>query len=651
MRPKTSHLLAVSVLVALAGSGTAAGAPANDACADAEPIIGLGCYPFTTVGATTDGPPHAACAAYGDDQVNQDVWFEWTAFFTGDALFTTCGTEYCAAADFDTKIAVYDGCGCPVSDGTLLGCNDDGAGCPNYTSALIVPVTYGQCYKVRVGGFGAAVGTGELAITPTQPANDYCFDAMVITEGCHPFNNLKATLDGDETSQCAPDTPHGADVWFQWSPSFTGNALISLCGLEPTVCPGTDFDAVLEVYDECLCYSGGPVACSRRSAGCEFHRPEVVLPVEQGQCYLIRVSGYDAFFYDSGSATLSVGQAPPPPCALECSPGAVVEPEPCGASLNNCDVDGSTMSPISSGQTVCGTLETDGGQADDDWYELFVPDLDGDGVTEIRATLTAETWAEVWIDGLIDAGDCPAAGSGVSDSQSAGPCETATAILTVSAPRTCSVRVYPLGTDGVPCSGGYYGNGYTLSIACDPPSNDECANPLFIEDGQFAFDTRGASTDGPTLPPGCDEGYGLSFVQDLWYLYGAGCTGQATVSLCGSTYDTRLAVYDGAGECPGALIACNDDSCGLQSELVFPTTQGGLYLVRVGGFNGSGTGSLAINCAPEATCPWDCGDGIVNVVDFLALLAQWGLAGSCDFDGGGVTVTDFLEMLANWGDC
>ena len=134
---------------------------------------------------------------------------------------------------------------------------------------------------------------------------------------------------------------------------------------------------------------------------------------------------------------------------------------------------------------------------------------------------------------------------------------------------------------------------------------------------------------------------------------GAGCTGQATVSLCASAYDTRLAVYDAAGECPGALIACNDDFCALKSELVFPTTEGGLYLVRVGGFNGSGTGSLAINCAPEATCPWDCGDGngIVNVVDFLALLAQWGLAGSCDFDGGGVTVTDFLEMLAHWGAC
>jgi hypothetical protein len=57
---------------------------------------------------------------------------------------------------------------------------------------------------------------------------------------------------------------------------------------------------------------------------------------------------------------------------------------------------------------------------------------------------------------------------------------------------------------------------------------------------------------------------------------------------------------------------------------------------------------------PPPACPWDCGDqdGNVGVVDFLALLAQWGQPGtSCDFDGGGVGVTDFLKMLGSWGAC
>ncbi|MHC4710530.1 MAG: hypothetical protein ACYTA3_08915, partial [Planctomycetota bacterium] len=60
---------------------------------------------------------------------------------------------------------------------------------------------------------------------------------------------------------------------------------------------------------------------------------------------------------------------------------------------------------------------------------------------------------------------------------------------------------------------------------------------------------------------------------------------------------------------------------------------------------------LGVDCI----CFWDCGDppdGEVNVVDFLALLAQWGGAGTCDSDGNGiVNVNDFLGMIARWGPC
>jgi hypothetical protein len=59
-----------------------------------------------------------------------------------------------------------------------------------------------------------------------------------------------------------------------------------------------------------------------------------------------------------------------------------------------------------------------------------------------------------------------------------------------------------------------------------------------------------------------------------------------------------------------------------------------------------------VSFVPEP-CPWDCGDndGVVGIVDFLLMLADWGTAGPCDFDGGGVGVTDFLELLAAWGPC
>ncbi len=56
----------------------------------------------------------------------------------------------------------------------------------------------------------------------------------------------------------------------------------------------------------------------------------------------------------------------------------------------------------------------------------------------------------------------------------------------------------------------------------------------------------------------------------------------------------------------------------------------------------------------EPACPWDCGDQnkIVDTVDFLALLAQWGLVGTpCDFNNDGVDTVDFLKLLAAWGPC
>ncbi len=61
---------------------------------------------------------------------------------------------------------------------------------------------------------------------------------------------------------------------------------------------------------------------------------------------------------------------------------------------------------------------------------------------------------------------------------------------------------------------------------------------------------------------------------------------------------------------------------------------------------------------PAPPCPWDCAqppNGVVNTVDFLALLQFWGGAGGngpCDFDADGVINTvDFLALLQHWGAC
>ncbi|MGE3165413.1 MAG: hypothetical protein AB7O52_10950 [Planctomycetota bacterium] len=125
------------------------------------------------------------------------------------------------------------------------------------------------------------------------------------------------------------------------------------------------------------------------------------------------------------------------------------------------------------------------------------------------------------------------------------------------------------------------------------PANDDCIDAEVIASGVATpFDTTFANADGPT--PSCGGG---TAPIDIWYAYTADCNGVALASTCGSAFDTRLAVYSSTA-CPASgQIACNDDSCGLQSEVHFPVTAGTTYLVQVAGFNGAtGSGTLIITC-------------------------------------------------------
>ena len=56
-----------------------------------------------------------------------------------------------------------------------------------------------------------------------------------------------------------------------------------------------------------------------------------------------------------------------------------------------------------------------------------------------------------------------------------------------------------------------------------------------------------------------------------------------------------------------------------------------------------------------STCPADAvADGVVDVLDFLAVIAAWGVCPECpeDVNGDGVVdVQDFLAVIAAWGPC
>ena len=135
------------------------------------------------------------------------------------------------------------------------------------------------------------------------------------------------------------------------------------------------------------------------------------------------------------------------------------------------------------------------------------------------------------------------------------------------------------------CTQGDFGGTFSF-VAHQVPGqgSDECLSaPPVSEDVVATGTTVGATgTDITTCTTGD--------VADIWLKYTAPAAGTATFSLCGSDFDTSLAVFDACG---GSQLACNDDSCDLSSRLTLPVVEGEDYLVRVAGWGGE-TGAYSL---------------------------------------------------------
>ncbi len=177
-----------------AGGFAAAGAAVrireveNDGCSALQGgvvVVSDGVWPFTTIGASTTGSATSGCGIFGDGQLHNDVFFTYVATCTDILTISTCNT-----ANFDTRIAVYEGCSftSPLlncSFANLVACADGGSGCGGFTTRLELPVVEGTCYRIRIGCFnplpeGAGWGTVLIRCGKGEPADlngDFWVDA------------------------------------------------------------------------------------------------------------------------------------------------------------------------------------------------------------------------------------------------------------------------------------------------------------------------------------------------------------------------------------------------------------------------------------------------------------------------------------------
>lgn len=301
----------------------------NDNCADAIAIGEVVDYEFSTINATTDGPYHidSPCPSgseEGQDSIFNDIWYLYTASFSGDAEWSMCGT-----ADFDTKIGAYNaGAICPLLDEDLLNCNEDGTNCANSSSTLVFPVLEGETYMLRLGGYGMTSpgleGSGTFTISQFDNGipNDNCANALPVQLGSNQsFNTSGALTDG-------PDHPNNSgcfgfgsitatnDIWYNYTSDFTGSVIWSTC-------TSVSFDSRLVVYgpdlSNCDITAADLYACNDDGTDCPNYSSRLFFDVEEGKTYLLRLGGYGTGDAGPGTFNLLNENPPTPPANDLCS--------------------------------------------------------------------------------------------------------------------------------------------------------------------------------------------------------------------------------------------------------------------------------------------------------------------------------------------
>lgn len=492
-----------------------------------------------------------------------------------------------------------------------------------------------RCLNLRterymvVRGVCALLVSLSLGVAPAMagPPNDNCANAGLLSDGGNAFSTVGATTDGPAHPGHPSCDSFGSDqvandVWGTYTASCTGDLTLTMC---EELGGAANYDTRLAVYNPgCPATGGSLIDCNdddpvnNCGTGAGGFHSTLTVAVTSGQVLLVRIGGFGAG--DSGSGNLNIicaGQTTIDDCdgATEIFDGATA------IDTSAATTDG----PAHPGNAECAAGSD---QLNNDIWHTYTASCTGD----LTLTLCEELGGSANFDtriALYPLG-CPATDAGLilcNDDDPNNFCGSegggfhSTLTIAVTSGDEFLVRI---GGWGV----GDFGTG-VMVVSCDAgPSIDNCADATEIFDGITPVDTTAATTDGPNHPghASCDSfGFdGLS--EDIWHTYVSTCTGDLTVTMCeelggSADYDTRIAVYNpGCPATDGSLLECNDDdpinACGggaggFHSTINVAVISGQELLIRVGGFNDSGTGNLLISCDGG---PGTCGDGIVNKV-------------------------------------
>ncbi|MCY2961534.1 MAG: hypothetical protein NTY35_15330 [Planctomycetota bacterium] len=386
------------------------------------------------------------------------------------------------------------------------------------------------------------------------------------------------------TTAATSGTPIGScglmvnDVWFYWTANISGVARVSTCA-------GVAADTVIAVWADGIPAGNCPttqITCLDDFCGLQT---QVSFPVTAGSKYFLELGGFNSATY-SGTFDITVT---PPAINDECTAPIVIS----GAGPHA--FDNSAASTGTTGQAEASCLFFGSTAINNDvWYRWT------SGFTGTARVSTCGSTVDTKIAAYAGAG-CPSSAALGCNDDACGLQTRMDFPVVTGGVYLIQLGLYPFSTVG--------GSGSFTINPFVPPTNDTCTTPQnVVGNGPHNYDTTLATTgtQGQSEPL-CLAFGSTALYNDAWFTWTATATGLFDLNLCGgSTYDTRLAVYNGGG-CPtGAAIACNDDLCGLVSGVCFSATAGQVYTIQIGayGTTGSGTGTFVFTLqgAPPTGC-------------------------------------------------
>jgi hypothetical protein len=371
--------------------------------------------------------------------------------------------------------------------------------------------------SIQLGFFLPGTSYLEMAILVGNtvpfppPANDNCENALPLGEDAAPGEpawvgtNQGATNDGFTPCYGTPAFPALAakDIWFLYTPTQTGKAVISASGGA-----GGAATPVLSAYfDGCgssvrACSGGG-------SIGFVGDRVRLVLDVVAGQPVLLSLSVRAGQF---GDMDLSI-RLVPPPCSLSVPAGTAQEIEQfCGEDLNGgCNVTPAAYDTITPGQPVTGTLFNTRSLRDTDWFQFTIEER-----SNVSVSLSAQFASVVAIQRLVLDEACFANELLFAESPDYfNPCVPAQANQSLEG-GTYLVVVAHRFFDGFSCGSGY--EQYVLSLNAEPCFTPSFAQPADVvacagTTTQLSVDAGGAGA----LSYGWDVGIPFGGDEFFWF--------------------------------------------------------------------------------------------------------------------------------------